>query len=90
MVAEVEMATDAVHVAEITRPDVVILDVALVGMTGIEAIPAVRAASPSALIVVFSAFDNVRAESLAAGADHVIDKTDVAALAEVLANASSA
>lgn len=75
IVAEVDLATDAVEVASFTKPDVVVLDVALMGMSGIEAIPHLRAAAPASAIVVFSAFDCVRAEAMAAGACAVVDKT---------------
>lgn len=84
LVAEVDTATDAVRVATLCQPDVVVLDVALVGMTGIEAIPALRAAAPACVIIVFSGFDTVRREALDAGADAVIDKTSPAELDDTL------
>ena len=84
VVAEVEMATDALRVAEISRPDVVVIDVALMGMSGIEAIPALRDLAPDVVIIVFSSFDSARAEALGAGAFRVIDKTDPGALDDAL------
>ncbi len=74
--AAVGVATDAVRVAEMTQPRVVVLDVALMGMSGIEAIPALKQAAPDCEVVVYSAFDNVRDEAMAAGATAVIDKAD--------------
>lgn len=83
--AEVDVATDAVRVAEIVQPRVAVLDVALMGMSGIEAIPALKTVAADCAIVVFSSFDSVRAEALAAGADEVIDKTDPQALEAAIA-----
>jgi CheY-like chemotaxis protein len=74
--AAVGLATDAVRVAELTSPRVVVIDVALMGMSGIEAIPAIKRAAPDCDVVVYSAFDNVREEAMAAGATAVVDKAD--------------
>jgi two-component system KDP operon response regulator KdpE len=90
IVAEVDLATDAVRVAAISHPDLVILDVALMGMSGLEAIPALRAAQPGCVVIVFSSFDAARAEAIDAGADAVIDKADPARLDEALAVLASA
>jgi CheY-like chemotaxis protein len=89
VVAEVELATDAVRVVELTKPEVIVLDVALMGMTGLEAIPAIRQSVPNAVVIVFSAFDNVRQEAIEAGADHVIDKTHASVLDDVIAGLAS-
>lgn len=85
VVAEVDLAADAVRVAELSRADVVILDVALMGMSGLDAIPALRAVAPGCAVVVFSSFDNVSSEALAAGAHAVVDKSNPAGLEVVLA-----
>lgn len=84
VVAEVDLATDAVRVVELAKPDLVVLDVALMGLSGIEAIPTIRSISPDSRIVVFSAFDTVREDALAAGAVAVVDKSDPSALEEAL------
>lgn len=75
VVAELDVATAAIDVARSVRPAVVVLDVSLLGMTGIEALPALRAVAPDCAIVVYSSFDNARSEALAAGATAVVDKT---------------
>lgn len=74
IVAEVDLALDALRVAEMTRPDVVVVDVALMGMSGIDVIPALREAVPECAVIVFSAFDAAREEALSAGAAAVVDK----------------
>lgn len=84
VVAELDMAVDALRVAEMTQPDVVVLDIALVGMTGIEVIPGLKRAVPDCTVVVFSAFDAARRDALAAGADAVVDKSDAVALEDAL------
>lgn len=78
------MALDALRVAEMTRPDVVVIDVALKGMTGIEVIPGLKRAVPSCAVVVFSAFEAARGDAASAGADAVVDKSDPSALEEAL------
>lgn len=83
VVAEVALATDLLAVVGALRPDLVVVDVALMGMTGIEAIPDIRLLSPGTAVVVFSAFDTAREAAEAAGADGVVDKTEVARLAGV-------
>ncbi|HEY0395589.1 MAG TPA: response regulator transcription factor [Candidatus Elarobacter sp.] len=47
---------DATRIARAQAPDVLILDLELGGRSGLDAIPAVKAASPSTRIVVFSAY----------------------------------
>lgn len=84
VLAELETAPPVIDLARTTHPDVVILDVSLMGMTGIEAIPAVRDAAPDCSIIVFSAFDSVRTEATAAGAAAVVDKTHPDELQRVL------
>jgi DNA-binding NarL/FixJ family response regulator len=49
-------AANAVAIAGADRPDVLILDLELGGPNGLDAIPGVKAASPSTRIVIFSAY----------------------------------
>jgi DNA-binding NarL/FixJ family response regulator len=49
-------ADDAVAIATAHAPDVLILDLELGGRSGLDAIPAVKTASPQTRIVVFSAY----------------------------------
>ena len=86
VVSEVALATDLLAVVAALRPDLVIVDVSLMGMTGIEAIPDIRRLSPETAVVVFSAFDGARESAMHAGADAVVDKTDVEELAVVAAS----
>jgi CheY-like chemotaxis protein len=76
VVAEAADGSEAVEMAQKHRPDVVLLDLAMPVMDGLEAIPGVRAAAPNCKIVVLSGFnaDQMAAEALGAGADAYLEK----------------
>ena len=65
-------------IAEVTRsqPDVVLVDLAMPVLDGLDALPALRRACPAARIVVLSGFDSSRllARTRAAGADGYLQK----------------
>lgn len=83
--AEAGNAAECIQLTEMLRPDAIVLDYALVGMTGLEALPALRAAAPDAVIVLLSAFDGALAQAVAAGADVAVDKADVPRLGRSIA-----
>jgi DNA-binding NarL/FixJ family response regulator len=68
------------------RPDVVLLDLAMPVMDGIEALPVIRELVPEARIIVLSAFSGpVREQVLASGADGYLEKgTPLKAIVEYL------
>ena len=66
----------AVEAAEQLKPDAVILDQQMPHMTGLDALPRLRAVLPDAAIVLFSSADlrEVEQPALLAGADACVDK----------------
>ncbi len=58
VVAQASEGTAAIIVAEREQPDVVLLDIAMPGMGGWEALPRIREVAPDAAVVLFSGDDN--------------------------------
>ncbi len=65
VVAEAEDGAEAVELAGLHRPDLVLLDVSMPRQDGLQSLPKLLAASPASKVVMLSGF---RAESLAATA----------------------
>jgi DNA-binding NarL/FixJ family response regulator len=89
VVGEARDGLAAVALAERLQPDLVILDVSMPRLDGIEALPRVRHASPKAQVVIFSGNDDdgeLERDARAAGAAAVISKgTGAVTLIERLA-----
>jgi DNA-binding NarL/FixJ family response regulator len=76
VVSEAENGREAVDEAERLQPDVVLLDLSMPVMDGLEALPEIKRVAPRARIVVLSGFDNDRlvSQALALGADRYVPK----------------
>lgn len=76
VVGEAGDGRSAVLEVERARPDVVLLDLSMPDLDGLEAIPRMRELSPHSGIVVFSGFaaGRMSAAALEAGADHYLEK----------------
>ncbi len=74
VIASVGSAGEAVEQARRLLPDVILLDHDMPGRTGLDVLPELRACSPRARIVVFSALAEVRQDALALGADRFVGK----------------
>jgi DNA-binding NarL/FixJ family response regulator len=76
VVGQARDGVDAVSLAESLQPDLVILDVSMPRLDGIEALPQVRAVSPTSQVVIFSGDSDstMESEARAAGADAVSPK----------------
>jgi DNA-binding NarL/FixJ family response regulator len=77
----------AIDLAAVLRPDVVLLDLAMPVMDGLSALPEIRSALPDARIVIFTGFDqgSLVEEALASGADAYLEKgASVTSLVDLL------
>ncbi len=76
LVGEAATGPDAVHVVATTQPDLLLLDLAMPGGSGLDAIPEVRRVSPATRIVVLSGFSrgHLGDRALDAGADAYVEK----------------
>ena len=76
VVAEADNGRAAISLAEKHQPDVVVLDLAMPEMDGLEALPAILAAAPQAKVVVLSGFEAraMEAKALALGARRYVEK----------------
>jgi DNA-binding NarL/FixJ family response regulator len=70
VVGEASNGTEAIQVCVETKPDVVLMDLLMPGLNGIDAIAGVRAASPSTAVLVLTMYDDdaMVFEAIAAGA----------------------
>jgi two-component system response regulator DesR len=77
VVGEAETAEGSIEGILAARPDVVVLDVQLLGGTGLQVLRAVRSVDPAIAFVVFSnnAGPAYRKRYLGEGADRFLDKT---------------
>ena len=77
VVAEADCAEDAIQQARHHRPDLIVLDLAMPGRTGLDAIPELLAAAPGAELAVWSGFisQGSAAQARAVGAAVCLDKS---------------
>ena len=76
VVAEAADGREGVDSAKEHQPDVVLLDIAMPVMSGLEALPMIREACPTSTVIMLSGFgaDKMAAQALRAGADGYIQK----------------
>ncbi|MCW2856311.1 MAG: domain S-box protein [Marmoricola sp.] len=76
VVGEATDGLDAVEQARLLQPDLVLLDMAMPRMDGLQALPLIREAVPAVRVIVLSGFNQatLETEALAAGADRYVVK----------------
>jgi two-component system NarL family response regulator len=76
VVGEAQDGRDVVDVVARLKPDVLLLDVAMPERDGIEAVPAIKSASPQTAVVMLTAFgaESVRRRAYEAGAADFVEK----------------
>jgi CheY-like chemotaxis protein len=75
--AEAENGKEAIELAELIRPDVIILDFSMPVMNGLEAAPRLRKVLPNTPIILFTQYEDSlsKAEASKAGVSLVLSKT---------------
>lgn len=66
VVAEAGNGRDAITAAEAAHPEVIILDMEMPGMSGLEALPEIRRVAPTSKVIVFSSSDAIDERQMAA------------------------
>jgi DNA-binding NarL/FixJ family response regulator len=92
IVGEAEDGSGLEEIVE-ARPDVVLLDLSMPQLGGLEVLPRLKELAPGARVIVLSSFsaEEKEAEALAAGADRYLDKrTPFARIADVVREVASA
>jgi DNA-binding NarL/FixJ family response regulator len=74
VIAEAADADAAVDQVRVHQPHVVLLDLRLPGLDGLDLIPELREASPRSRIILYSAFEGRREDAVAAGAHGWVNK----------------
>jgi two-component system chemotaxis response regulator CheY len=85
IVGEVDMAVAALDLVSVTRPDLLVLDVNMPGLSGLEIIRDVNERTPATRIIVISAYDVDHLDQLELGVAAVLPKTDLVRFDEVVA-----
>ena len=67
---------EAVTLAEEYQPDLVLMDVRMPKMDGLEACRVIKAAQPKIKIIILSMYPEYEAEALASGAEAFVSKSD--------------
>jgi DNA-binding NarL/FixJ family response regulator len=75
VVDEAATGREAIALAAVWQPDAVVLDESMPELTGMEAMPLIRAVAPNSRIVIYSSHDPASGDEVGRGADAMVDKT---------------
>lgn len=86
VVAEAGDGLEAITQAERHQPDLVVLDLSMPVLDGLEALPRILAVAPAARVIVVSGFagSRLREPAMAAGAVAYLEKGNITAVAALL------
>jgi CheY-like chemotaxis protein len=88
-VCEAASGREAIRLVEEVQPDVVLIDVRMPEMDGLEATRLIKASWPQVKVIVLSLYAEYEAEAMTAGADAFVAKGDLAKkLRTILADAT--
>lgn len=90
VMGEVDMAVAALDLVSVTRPDVLVLDVNMPGLSGIDIIRDVQERTPDTRVIVVSAYDVSHFDEDDLGVAAVLPKTDLVRFDQVLAEVMAA
>lgn len=78
VIAEATNGLEGVEMTKEHRPDVVVLDLGMPGMDGLEALPLIRAAHPDVKVAILSGFpaEKVKSQALTLGANMYLEKSE--------------
>jgi two-component SAPR family response regulator len=85
IIGEVDMAVAALDLVSVTRPDLLVLDVNMPGLSGLDIIRDVNERTPSTRIIVISAYDVDHLDELELGVAAVLPKAELVRFDEVVA-----
>lgn len=86
VVGEVDMAVSALDLVSVTRPDLLVLDVNMPGISGVEILQDVATRSPDTSVIVVSAYDVAHLDELELGSAAILPKADLVRFDQVLAD----
>ena len=89
VLGETDMALSALDLVNVTRPDVLVLDVNLPGLSGVEIMRDLRERSPRTSVIVVSAYDMTHLTALDLRDAVMLPKTDLVRFDEVLTDVMS-
>ena len=84
VIGEVDMAVAALDLVSVTRPDLLVLDVNMPGLSGVDIIRDVQERTPETRVIVVSAYDVSHFDEDELGVAAILPKTDLVRFDQVL------